>query len=70
MANEIGLPAWFGQAAAMDVPGRVGRFGLLPAACPVADVLIDGAGNHVEIQPLGALRLVVHELRQRLVGGA
>ena len=55
------------HAAGMDVPGRVDRavrLGLAVRARRIGQVFVHRPGNHVEIQPLGALRLVEHELRQ------
>ena len=57
------------QAAAMDMPGGIGhlrRRVLRRHAVDIGDVFVHRARNDVEIQPLGALRLIVHELLQGL----
>ena len=50
------------QPAGMDMPGGIGWFGLSAELVQVADIFVHRAGDDVEIQPLGRLRLVVHEL--------
>ena len=57
-----------GQAPTVNVPGRVGHLRrrlLRRHAVDIGDVLVHRARDDVEKQPLGALRLVVHELLQR-----
>ena len=55
------------QSSGMDVPCRIGlllRRRLRRERVGVCQVFIDRAGDHIEIQPFGALRRVEHELRQ------
>ncbi len=61
MANETGLAASLGSRPAMDVPGRIGAALILRLAVQfrgIGEVFVDRARDHVEIQPLGALRRV------------
>src|SRR5450631_1738305 len=56
----------------MDVPDRVGQslFAILPlVAFEELLVFIDGARDDVEIEPLGRLRLAIHETRQAFRAG-
>ncbi len=53
------------QIACMNVPDGIGHpAGLIlhQSLLGIGDILVGGARDHVEEQPLGALRLVVHEL--------
>ena len=52
----------------MDVPDRIGQLllGILPRkAVEELLVVVDVARDHVEVQPLGRLRLAIHEQRQQ-----
>ena len=56
------------RMAGMDVPDRIGQLllGVLPRkAFEELLVVVDIARDHVEVQPLGRLRLAVHEQRQQ-----
>src|SRR5262249_56756506 len=56
----------------MDVPDRVGQ--PLPHVLPLVAVeklivLVNIARNYIEVEPLGSLRLAIHEQRQALGTG-
>ena len=56
------------RMAGVDVPDRIGELllGILPRkAVEELLVVVDIARDHVEVQPLGRLRLAIHEQRQR-----
>src|SRR4051812_47306457 len=56
----------------MDMPYRIGQslLAILPLiAVEILLVFIDMPGNDIEIEPLGRLRLTVHEQRQRFRRG-
>ena len=60
------------RLAAVDVPDRVGqpRRGVLPGeGAQLLVILVDRLRDHVEIEPLRRLRLLVHEVRQALRPG-